>query len=102
MKKTIHHWEAAAIGGHAFARYNLGCEEAHNRKFERAKRHFIIAANLGHDESLKKLMKLFANGHASKEEYSDALRAYQAAVDATKSPERDEAELVKNERVMFF
>ena len=91
-EKAVHHWEVAAIAGHPDARYNLGVLERKIGSFERAKKHFIIAANLELHSSLKELRVLHANGHASKEEYSDALRAYQAAVEATKSPERDVAE----------
>ena len=91
-KKEIHHLEKAAIGGHPQARHNLGCVEANNGRFERAKKHFIIAANLGCNDSLKQLRKRYTEGNASKEEYADALRAYQAAVAATKSSDREEAE----------
>ena len=96
-EKAIYHAEEAAIAGHPGARHNLGCEEWRNGRYERARKHFIIAANLGFHDSLKCLKELFANGHASKEDYADALRAFQTAVDATKSSERDEAEKsVKN------
>ena len=91
-KKEIYHLEEAAIGGHPYARHNLGCFEANNDNFERARKHFIISANLGDHDSLTCLKDLFAEGHASKEDYADALRAYQAAVDATKSAERKAAE----------
>ena len=37
-------------------------------------------------------MTLYKNGHASKEDYAGTLRAYQAAVEATKSAERKKAE----------
>ena len=47
--------------------------------------------DLGLHDSLKILMKLYADGHASKEDYAGALRAYQAAVDAMKSSEREKA-----------
>jgi len=43
-KKEIFHLEEAAIGGHPRARHMLGCKELDNVKFERAKKHFIIAA----------------------------------------------------------
>jgi tetratricopeptide (TPR) repeat protein len=89
-KRAIYHAEKAAIEGHPMARHNLGIEEVMNRRFERARKHFIIAANLGYEDSLDDIKKLYAIGHASKEDYAAALRAYQAAVDATKSPERDE------------
>jgi hypothetical protein len=91
IKKQVYHSEEAAIGGHPLARYNLGCIELRNSNFERARKHWIIAANLGHDKSLKGLRKLYADGHASKEDYADALRAYQAAMDETKSAQREEA-----------
>jgi tetratricopeptide (TPR) repeat protein len=92
IKKAVHHWEEAAIGGHPTARHNLGCFEANNGRYETAKKHFLIAANHGLHDSLKVLMKLHTHGLASKEDYADALRAYQAAVDATKSKEREKAE----------
>ena len=91
-KKQVYHLEEAAMKGHLSARYNLGCEEENNGRFERAKKHWIIAVNLGHEGSLKGLKDLYELGHASKEEYADALRACQAAVDETKSSERERAE----------
>ena len=91
-EKEVYHLEEAAIAGHPNARYNLGCNEGNNGRFERAKKHFIIAANLGYHDSLSNLRLLYAEGHASKEDYADALRAYQAAVEATKSAERKKAE----------
>jgi TPR repeat protein len=90
--KETYHLEQAAIAGHPTARHNLGIEEWNNGRFERSAKHFIIAANIGCNDSLKGLRDLYANGHASKEEYADALRAYQAAVGATKSSEREKAE----------
>jgi tetratricopeptide (TPR) repeat protein len=96
-KKEIYHLEEAAIGGHASARHNLGYDEWNNGNFERARKHWIIAANLGDHDSLKALMALYKNGHASKEDYADALRAYQAAMEETKSAQREEAEeAIKN------
>ena len=91
-EKEIYHLEEAAIGGHPIARHNLGVEEWNNGRFERARKHLIIAANFGFHDSLKGLMTLYKLGHASKEDYADALRAYQAAVDATKSAERAKGE----------
>jgi tetratricopeptide (TPR) repeat protein len=95
-KKEVYHSEQAAVRGHASARYSLGCEEANNGRFERAKKHWIIAANLGHDGSLKMLRRLYTEGHASKEDYANALRANQAAVDATKSVDREKAEAFRS------
>jgi len=90
--KEIYHLEEAAMGGHPVARDLLGCTEMSNCRFERAKKHFIIAAKLGYHDSLEMIKCLYKQGNASKEDYASALRAYQAAVDATKSQQREEAE----------
>ena len=90
--KEIYHLKEASIAGHHMARHNLGVAEAMNGKFDRAVKHVTIAANLGYQDSLKVLRKLYVDGHASKEDYATALRGYQAALDAAKSAERDEAE----------
>jgi len=91
-KKEIHHFEEAAIGGHPLARHNLGCREVVNGNIERAVKHWIIAANQGSDESIQLLMENFKKGFVKKEDLAAALRAHQAAVDATKSPQREAAE----------
>ena len=71
---------------------NLSIEEGNNDNFERAVKHFIIAANQGHDGSIKALMYAYKEGFVSKDDLAGALRAHQAAVDATKSTQRDVAE----------
>ncbi|KAK1735455.1 zf-MYND and TPR domain-containing protein [Skeletonema marinoi] len=90
--KEIYHLEEAAIGGHPTARCGLGCHEWRNGNTERAVKHLIIAASMGHDGSIKFLMDEFRRGFVSKDDLAAALRAHQAAVDATKSPQREEAE----------
>jgi TPR repeat protein len=108
MKKAIYNAEQAAIGGHPIARYNLGAIEWNNGRIERAVKHFvidgnngkieraikhwIIAANLGQDDAIEVLRGEYARGTISKENFAAALRAHQAAVDATKSPQREAAE----------
>ena len=91
-KKAVYHLEQAAIGGHPQARHHLALDEMKNIMLERAAKHHIIAANQGHDVSLKLLKDFFVQGVVSKEDYAAALRGYQAAVGATKSAEREEAE----------
>ena len=54
--------------------------------------YFLIAAKLGCKESLVALMMSYKAGMVSKDDYAAALRGHQAAVDATKSPQREEAE----------
>jgi hypothetical protein len=92
MKKAIYHWEKAAIGGHHLARHNLGCAEERNGRMDRAAKHHIIAANLGYDGSMKALREFYKGGWVTKEDFATTLRAHQAAVDATKSPQREAAE----------
>ena len=91
LKKKVYHLEEAAIGGHPQARYNIANHEIRNRRYERAMKHYIIAAKLGDDVASEKVKSGFALGIVSKEDYEAALRGHQAAVDATKSKQRDEA-----------
>eukprot|EP00984_Skeletonema_dohrnii_P025083 scaffold14195_cov155-Skeletonema_dohrnii-CCMP3373.AAC.30 len=90
-KKEIHHMEEAAIAGHPRARFRLACYEGAGGRLDRAVKHFIIAANLGHDDSIQALKDFYKGGLVSKEDFAAALRAHQAAVDATKSPQREAA-----------
>ena len=62
---------------------------------DRALKHSMIAAKLGHDKSMKDLKMGYAMGLVRKEDFAAALRGHQAAVDATKSPQRDAAEEAK-------
>ena len=75
------------MGGHAKARYNLGCLDGNNGRLLEALNHFRIAAKLGNDDALESLRGLGIR----KEIFDDTLRGHQAAVDATKSKQRDEA-----------
>ena len=90
-KKEVYHLEEAAIGGHPYARHNLGIHEENNNRFDRAANHFIIAAKLGYDDALDAVKKYFAHGFVSKEDFEAALRGHQTAVDETKSAKREEA-----------
>ncbi|KAK1734968.1 hypothetical protein QTG54_014428 [Skeletonema marinoi] len=81
----------AAIAGHPTARHNLGCDEWKKGRIKRAVKHLIIAANLGHDGSIQALKEGYKDGKVGKEDFAAALRAHQAAVDDTKSPQREAA-----------
>ena len=60
--------------------------------YERALKHFIIAATQGQDDAMKNLMDIFREGYVSKEDLAATLRAHHATVDAMKSPQRKTAE----------
>ena len=89
--KYIHHLEEAVIGGHPYARYNLGVHENNNGNVERAVKHWIISATQGLDDAIKVLMKAFKQGFVEKDLLASTLRAHKAAVDATNSPQREAA-----------
>ena len=54
---------------------------------------FTIAANLGFEVSMKTLWKHYSAGNITKEELDDTLRTHKAAIDETKSAQRDTAEV---------
>ena len=90
-KKQKHHLEQAAIGGHPGARHNLALLEGRNCQHNRAAKHWIIAAKLGCDESLEAVKNLCKDGCVSKEDFAATLRGHHAAIEATKSPQREAA-----------
>ena len=91
MEKAVYHYEKAAIGGSPHARHNLACYEGRNGNMERAVKHWIIAANLGYEVSMQALWLKFKDGNITKEDLEVTLRTHQAAIDATKSEQRDAA-----------
>ena len=90
-RKYVHHLEEAAIGGHPEARYNLAYYETSKGRIDRGVKHWTIAANQGNDKSMGALKESYKVGKVSKEDFASALRAYQVAVNATKSPQREAA-----------
>ena len=91
MKKAMYYWELAAMGGDVGGRYNLGLLEKKTGNMVRALKHYIIAVECGDNESLMEIREFYMNGHATKDEYTKALRAYQKYLDGIKSDQRDEA-----------
>ena len=56
----------------------------------RALKHYMIAVECGFEKSLKKIQELYTNGHhATKDDYAQALRAYQTCLAEIKSAQRD-------------
>ena len=92
-EQSINHYEKAAIGGHPIARHNLGYIEEKNGNIEIAVKHYIIAANIGFEISMKALWGAFKHGNITKEDLDATLRSHHAAIDATKSAQRDAAEV---------
>jgi len=66
--------------------------------YDRSVRHFMISAKMGENNSLEMIKNILMGGmatkeqqYATKEQYAEALKGYQDAVEETKSRDRDEA-----------
>ena len=57
-----------------------------------------ISNNLGYGGSIEALKECYAGGVINKDEFAAALRAHQAAIDATKSPRRDRLEKLATQK----
>ena len=90
-KKADHYYELAAMQGSVYARHNLGCDEDHAGNWDRAIKHYMIAAGGGDSDSVKRIQQLYRTGHATKEDYTNALQAYQTCLDEIRSEHRDRA-----------
>jgi len=91
VTKGIKYLSKAAMQGDAESRYLLGMHEAEKGNRDRAIRHLMISSRLGHETSVDIIRSYTLNGVATKEQYAEALRGYQDAVEETKSHDRDEA-----------
>ncbi|EJK66704.1 hypothetical protein THAOC_12350, partial [Thalassiosira oceanica] len=70
----------------------LGCAEIKDRgNYDRAVRHFLISAKMGHKDSLETIKNMFMAGLATKDQYADVLKGYRDAVEEMKSHDRDES-----------
>ena len=101
MKKANHYYELAAMGGELEARHNLGYYELIAGNMDRALKHFMIAAVGGEKKSLTAIQVMFKMGDVTKEDYTQALRAYQTFLVEIKSVQRNEA-AAANEDYKYF
>ena len=93
-EKTKHYVELAAMGGVVTARHFLGVIEYQVGNQERALKHWLIAAGDGHNESVDKIRKMYMNRKATKDDYTNALIAYQECINEIKSEQREKAAAV--------
>ena len=84
-----YYWELAAINGNTRARCDLGKLEIHNGTNEQAKKHIMIAARAGDNESLDSVKAGFMEGNVTKDEYENVLRSYHKRQLEMKSDARD-------------
>ena len=100
--KAFEFFTKAAMQGHVQSRHILGWREAQNGNWNRAVRHYGISAKMGDEDSLEYIKDMFMAGLATKEQYAEALKGYQDAVEETKSHDRDEAKSIMARRERFL
>ncbi|EJK70303.1 hypothetical protein THAOC_08347, partial [Thalassiosira oceanica] len=88
---AVEFYMKAAMQGQTESRYNLGCFEGEKGSHDRAVRHWLMSAKMGHEDSVQNVKRAFKSGFATKEQYAEALRGYQDAMEEMKSHDRDEA-----------
>jgi len=96
-KKAIHYFELSAMGGNAIARHNLGLIEKDVGNMDRALNYYMIATAGGYADSLDAIKGLYSEGFATKEDYTKALRSYQAYLSEIKSDQRDKAAAARDD-----
>ena len=90
-KKAFHYYELAVMKGNVAARHNLGIMEENAGNMDRSLKHHMIAVRGGDNDSLMEIQDLYSNGQATKEDYTKALRLYQAYLSEIRSSQRDKA-----------
>ena len=96
--RAAFHWERAAMMGCGLGRTSLGIIENDKGNEHLATKHFLISAKMGHENSLHMVKKMFMGGHATKAQYAEALKGYGDAAEEMKSPQREEAKGVMENR----
>ena len=87
-KTSARYYELAAKGGHIQARHNLAVLHMNAGEPKIAKKHFLIAAKLGHDDALNVVKAGYKQGMFTKDEFAEALRAHKDSHDETSSGHR--------------
>ena len=101
-KKALHYYKLAALGGHSMSRHNLGSIEGRVGNHDRALKHYMIAVKGGNPDSLESIKGMLYRGHASKDDYANALRSYQAYVDEIKNDQRDVAAAARDDGLSYY
>jgi TPR repeat protein len=89
--KAKQFYEKAALKGCGHSRYILGNMDANSGSFDRAIKHWLMAASQGHIEAIDSMKKALAEGKATKDHYRQALQGYKQYLDEVKSNHRDRA-----------
>jgi TPR repeat protein len=95
--KAKQYFEKAAMAGCTDSRLNLGRLDAHVGRFDRAIKHWLIAASGGEIMAVNEIKKAMSMGKATKDEYAQALRGYEQCCDEIRSELRDRAAAYSDE-----
>ena len=99
LLRQLYHYELAAIKGDVDARYFLGLgEEQKTGNMDRALKHYMIATEGGYSKALESIKRMYINGNATKDDYANALRLYQAYIDEVQTDQRVEAAAARSGR----
>ena len=89
MKKAKFHLEAGAMAGDKFARFHLGGLEGEAGNWERAIKHWTIAASAGEHGAMHHLITFFKKGVMNRESIDSTLTAYNNSCKEMRSEARD-------------
>jgi TPR repeat protein len=91
VAKARQHYEKGAIGGYVNSRFNLGCYDANHGNFDRAMKHYLIAASQGQVDAVKNIKEIMDMGYATQDHHAEAHRGYKQYLDEVRSDRRDSA-----------
>jgi TPR repeat protein len=77
------------MAGDEVARNNLGTMEIESGNMERAVKHWMIAASVGHYDAMHNMLVAFHNGVVSRESIDSTLTAYNTSCAEMRSEARD-------------
>jgi hypothetical protein len=63
--KAKQYFEEAAMAGSVTIRFYLGCDESNAGRFDRAIKHWLIAANCGNIKAVDKIKDAMVEGNAT-------------------------------------
>jgi TPR repeat protein len=89
--KAKQYYEKAAMRGCSCSRFNLGCFEFEAGSFDRAIKHWLIAASGGDIRAVGYIKKAMVKGDATRDDYAQALRGCELYLEEVKSSQRDRA-----------
>jgi hypothetical protein len=89
--KAKHYYEKATMAGCVTSRCNLGSMDANAGSFDRAIKHWLIAARFGDINAVNNIKEAMADGDATRDHYAQALRGYTQYMNYVRSDQRDKA-----------